>query len=44
MGGDLGFLMVVMVGGDREWWVGCFCLEKRDARRERKRKRCLMEN
>ena len=44
MGGDLGFLMVVVTGGDCEWCVGCFCLEKRDAHGERERKRCLMEN
>ena len=26
VGGGLGFFIMVVVGGGREWWVGCFCL------------------
>ena len=38
-GGGLGFLMMAVVGGGHEWWLGCLCLGE-EIHRERERKRC----
>ena len=38
-GGSLGFLMMAVAGGGREWWLGCFCLGE-ETHKERERKRC----
>ena len=38
-GGGLGFLMMVVIGGGHEWWLGCFCLGE-EIHKERERKRC----
>ena len=39
VGGGLGFLIMVVVGGGREWWVGCFLFGRKDIHRERERKK-----
>ena len=35
----LGFLIMVVVCGGREWWVGCFLFGRKDIHRERERKK-----
>ena len=39
VGGGLGFFIMVVVGGGREWWVGCFLFGRKDIHRERERKK-----